>query len=414
MIESPQPPRYRFVIGALSMLANFALGLSYTSVAPVLPLIAEDYDISYASGGLLIGVVMITNASFGLIGGVIVGRLGVRGVLIASLFMMSALTLAAISLNFYGLLLLRIVFGLGTALLFPATGPLIMQWFPRRELPVITGMNNASASLGGAVSFFIAVPLADVLGWERVLGLFGAVALVVAFGWLFFGKTREEAGSAATSLTWRDFWAVLRNRTILVLALADAAVFTEYFALSGWLPTFYNEVRGMSLVQAGFIIGLLPFMGMCGVLLGAFLPSKISSKRLLLIVPGAMVGLGGLGSFLMGDTVLIYISVIVLGLGSWMFLPTLLTLPMDLPDMTPHRIAIFWGLIMTATGIGTAISPITVGAMKDGLGTFVPGFLIFAVLAWFLFISGFLLPKTSPRVSELPGPAAPPAPAHED
>ena len=43
------------------------------------------------------------------------------------------------------------------------------------------------------------------------------------------------------------------------------------------------------------------------------------------------------------------------------------------------------------------ISPIVVGAIRDTAGTFVPGFTIFAVGAWFLLIAGILLPKVNPR-----------------
>ena len=185
-----------------------------------------------------------------------------------------------------------------------------------------------------------------------------------------------------------------------------------YVALTGWLPTFYHETRGMSLTQAGFIVSVLPFVGIFGVLLGGVLPTKIESRRLFFIVPGMMVGLGGLGSFLFGDLSLIYVSVILLGLGTWMYQPMLMTLPMELPGMTPQRVAFAWGWFMTTSGVTTFISPLVVGALRDGTGSFVPGFLIFGILAWFLLIAGFLLPKTGPESAQAE-PTASPAPAQD-
>jgi len=38
-----------------------------------------------------------------------------------------------------------------------------------------------------------------------------------------------------------------------------------------------------------------------------------------------------------------------------------------------------------------------VGAIRDGTGTFVPGFIIFAVGAWFLMIAGLLIPTKNWR-----------------
>ena len=91
--------------------------------------------------------------------------------------MMGLLTLSALSIGFEGLLALRILFGLGMGLLFPATGSLVMRWFRGRQLPVINSMITGFASAAMVVAAATAAPLAGVMGWERVLGLFGAIGL---------------------------------------------------------------------------------------------------------------------------------------------------------------------------------------------------------------------------------------------
>ena len=391
--------------------AHFATGLSFQSLAPVLPLITDDYGINHATAGVLVGVVMIIHGAFGIPGGLIVGRVGVWRIYTVSWFMMGALTLTALSPSFEGLMALRIIYGLGVAAMMPATGPLIMQWFRPREVPIITSLNVASVSLGIVVSVSTASPLAGLMGWETVLGLFGAVGLAGAFAWLVWGKTREEAWEAATPLSPSEIWSVLRNKTVFLLGLADTACFSMYVALSGWLPTFYNEVRGMSPTEAGFLTSLLPFMGIFAVLLGGFLPLKIRPRRLFFIVPGVMAGVGGLGSFLIDNSAVTYLSVILMGLGAWLYVPSLLTLPIELPGMTPQKVALVWGWIMTASGVGTFISPLVVGMMRDSTGSFTPGFLIFGVLAWFLCVAGFLLPNTGNQMAQPPSTVASPAPA---
>ena len=110
-------------------------------------------------------------------------------------------------------------------------------------------------------------------------------------------------------------------------------------------------------------------------------------------MPGLLLGLGGLGSFLIDNTFGIYVSVVMLGIGSWSYLPTLLSLPMGLPGMTPVKVAVVWGTFVTVSGVGTFIFPVAVGAIRDATGTFVPGFAIWATGAWFLFVAGMLLPK---------------------
>ena len=59
--------RYRLFIAGLILWAQFAHGMNVVALAPVLPLISEEYDISHTSGGLLLGVVMLIQGVFGLV-----------------------------------------------------------------------------------------------------------------------------------------------------------------------------------------------------------------------------------------------------------------------------------------------------------------------------------------------------------
>ena len=413
MNNSGTGSRYRFVIGALILWAHFAAALSFQVVAPILPLITEDYKISHATAGLLVAVVLIIHGAFGIPGGIIVGRLGVRRIYALCWFLTGTLTLSALSPGFEGLLGLRILYGLGLAAMFPATGVLIMQWFRPAERAFVTSAGIAFFALGLVISISTAAPLSDVLGWPRVLGIFGSFSLVGAFAWLVWGKGQGGEANVDTPMAWSEIRGVLRNRTVLILAAADTACFSMYTALATWLPTFYHETRGMSLTEAGFITSLLPFVGIFAVLLGGFLSLKVKSKRLFFILPGVMAGVGGFGSFLIDNNAVTYISVVIFGLGAWLYVPTLLTLSMGLPGMTPRGVAIAWGVIVTLSGIGSFIAPLAVGALRDSLDSFIPGFLIFAVLAWFLFVSGFLLPKAETLTGPSPGPAESTMPVQE-
>ena len=412
MGNQPTTGKYRFVIGALILWANFAAGTSFLAISPLLPLIETDYGIGHATGGLLMGSVLIIVAAFGLPGGIIVGRLGLWRTYAISYLMMGLLSLAALSPSFEGLLVLRIAFGLGMAAMFPATGALVMQWFRTKELPVITSLSMAAVSLGMVVSAAGSAPLAEVVGWERGLGIFGSLGLFGAAAWVAWGRTSSAPGQPVAAIDWGQIKAVLRNRTILLLGLADASCFSMYMALSSWLPTYYHESRGMSLTEAGFVISLLPLMGIVALLLGGFLTLAVRSRELFFIVPGAVAASAGLATFLVDNTTAIYISVTVLGLGAWMYVPTLMTIPMQLPRMTPERLAIVWGWMMVAPSIGGFISPLIVGGMADELDSFIPGFVLFSVLAWFLVAAGFMLPKAIQHTDPALGPAAP-APIQE-
>ena len=64
MGDQPNTGNYRFVIGGLILWANFAAGTSFQAMSPLLPLIERDYGIGHATGGLLMGSVLIIVAAW--------------------------------------------------------------------------------------------------------------------------------------------------------------------------------------------------------------------------------------------------------------------------------------------------------------------------------------------------------------
>ena len=107
-----------------------------------------------------------------------------------------------------------------------------------------------------------------------------------------------------------------------------------------------------------------------------------------------MVVVGGIGTFISGNMPAIYASVIILGIGSWLYVPTILSLPMEMPGMTPERVAIVWGTYLTASGFGMFLAPLLVGALRDTTGSFLPGFTACAAAAGSLLVAGILLPRS--------------------
>ena len=201
-----------------------------------------------------------------------------------------------------------------------------------------------------------------------------------------------------------------------LLVAADAGIFIQYTALTTWLPSFYEEARGISLQQAGFITSILPFVGIFAVLAGGAVPflfetyrsrlavfgaagDVVFSYRGILVLSGILAILGGLGSFLFAGQPGIYVSVLVLGIGSWFYVPALLTIPMRLSGATPERVAAVWGSYMTFSGLGMFIFPILVGELYDYYSSYYPGFIICAVASWSLLICGLFLPREAGAVS---------------
>ena len=397
-------------MAVMTLAAHLAAGLNLFALSPLLPRAIEEYGISHWEAGLLVSFPMLVGAAIGIPGGKLITRIGVKQAYMWAWLALALLALAPLVSNFYVLLLLRLAYGVGLALMVVATGPLVMQWFRPREMLVINSLNTAILSGGVAASTAGAVPLADLLGWKMTLTVFSGLGVIGTVLWPLAPRDRDTGEERRVGISLREVLTVLRGRTVALLVAADAGIFIQYTALTTWLPSFYAEQRGISDQAAGFIISILPFVGIFAVLAGGAVPllferfrAKVAafggmgellfSYRGILISSGILAILGGLGAFLLTSQAVIYVAVVVLGVGSWFYVPALLTIPMRLAGATPQRVAAVWGSYMTFSGLGMFIFPMVVGRLYDLSGSYYPGFIICAVASWSLLICGLFLPR---------------------
>ena len=408
----PQNSSYRYVIAGLAFLLNASFGLSFFVIGPVAPYIIDDYHISYTEAGLLTGITVLAQTTLAIPGSMLVGRIPLKGLIAAGWFLASAPALSFLAFDYSVLLATRIIFGASFAVLLPALGPLLMYWFRPRELPLVNGLNLAVTALAMSLSTFVAAPLSDALTWKVALSVFGFVTLGGAVVWVFLGRVGENAKAPVRGLTLGHAWRVMKSRTALLLAAADAGPLAQYTALVAWLPAFYLEVHGIPLTRAGSMLSLLPLAGFVALLAVGLLTMRIERRRPFLLVPGIMVGFAGFGSFLLAGSSLVYVPLLLLGVASWLYVPILMTVPMELPRMRPEQVSLMLAAIMTVGGALTFVSPLAVGALTDLTGSYLPGFSLFAVLAWSLAVAGFLLPE--PRARRVGGIRLVPAPPRKD
>ena len=391
--NKPFYSRYRFVIAVLILAGHFSVGLNVFAVSPLLTMAIDEYDINRATAGLLVALPLLVAAAAGLPSGILIARIGLKRSFFIGWAAIALVSLSGVAPNFTSLLLLRSAIGLGFAFILTGTGPLLMDWFKPKEVTVMNAVTTAGLSLGIALSVATAAPLAKEIDWQMALTVFALPGVVGLLAWTILGHTGDGTPMTGTGISFREVGAVLRNRLVVILLVADAGILIQYTAFTGWLPTFYNEARSISLSQAGFITGMLPLVGVFAVLAGGAISLRVTSPKVLFIASGVFAGLGGLGAFLMPEPALIYPAVIILGIGSWLYVPTLLTLPMQMAGMTPERVAVVWGSLLTFSGLAMFVSPILVGALRDISGSFYTGFAICSAASWALLAAGFLLPR---------------------
>jgi len=390
---------YRFIIEVLISGVIFFAGLLWIAPSPLFPMIMQDYGVERATVSFTTSVISLIMGASSIPAGIIASRIGLRKTFSIGVFLMTAGALTLFCSNITQLIATRVVIAIGIAMTFPIAGGMVMQWFGERELPLINGINMSMIALGNCVALFVGVPIARAFGWKATLALYGAIVLIFALAWLVLGKERKsrttESGSEDADLPI-NIGAALKRKTTIVLGLTVSGPFIAFMAISSWLPTYYNEVFGIPLSQASSITGLLPFFGIVASIIGGLLPTWTGLRKPLLVIPGILIGFATMSTFLFNNLIIIYLSVIFLGLCGLIFMPSVFTIAMELSG-SPREAAIVISAALALGNVAGSTGPFIVGFLTDVTGSYLPGFLLCSILSWSLLVGGLLLPETGPR-----------------
>ena len=365
------------------------------ATGPITPLIIDYYGINNSTVSLLTSIFFLVHIPFAIPISMLIGRIGPKMMIFLGGVTGSAPLLSFLVMDSFPLLLaLRAVHSMSILFLLPSVGPLFMQWFPPKELPLVNGAFILSFSLGITTSTFLVAPLSEAIGWEMVLSGFGGASLLCALAWLSLGKAQRIHKNDETISLIALVWNVLRARTTLLVAVADTGPLTLLTASLAWLPTLYHEVHEISLTKAGTYMGVLSLAGLVALVLATLLTMQTRKRRPFLIIPGILAGFAGFTVLVLPDSAALYIAVAILGFACWFYIPALFTIPMEMYPNDPYRVSLIYATIPMIGGIFTSVAPPTVGAIADLTGSLVPGLAVCAVLGWALAIAGVFMPTT--------------------
>ena len=119
-------------------------------------------------------------------------------------------------------------------------------------------------------------------------------------------------------------------------------------------------------------------------------------SRPFLVGAGLLMPLTAFGCFVTPAPMVLLPSLVLFGLVSTVFVPVMLTIPMEAPQIGPTRAGVAVSVILAAGNLSGFVAPLLVGAVRDATGTFAVGLGGAALLALVLAVSGLLVPETGP------------------
>lgn len=280
-------------------IATFAASLSSRALDPVLPHVAEEFDVSIATAAGLAAAVAFTFAIIQPVLGAAADMFGKARLVIACLVLLGLANLVGALTTSYGLLFAsRIVCGIGAGGIFPIALGLASDMVEPDKRQVAIGRLLFGAMAGNLLGASASGVIGDFLGWRGVLAVLGflviAASMAVAIG--LRGVPLKQPATRMDLATLRQGYRIIFANPNAKLCFA--AVFVEGCCVLGLLPyvaAFLFELGEerlsiAGLVIAGFAVGglfytlsvsqFLPQLGVRGMMIAG---AAIVASQLVLV-----------------------------------------------------------------------------------------------------------------------------------
>ncbi|MGW3628415.1 MFS transporter [Streptomyces sp. NPDC000880] len=273
-----------FTVLAVSFMVN---AMDRQMFYPMLPNIAEAYGFSLSQGGLLATGFTLGMALAGLPAGYLMDRYSRKAVLLISIVIYSAGTLATpLARGFADMVVYRLISGFGegmqAAALFAAIGA---YFFHRRGFAF--GLLGAAFGVGVFIGPLAGTQLATVQGtWRAPFVLFGLCGLVVTLIAVFTVRKslteRTTGGGTKTAAESFDHVpASPYNRNSIALAAASAVGGMVFYGFIGLYPTYLRTVLNLEPGQAAFAASCVGFGSIMSIPAG-WLGDRFDQRKILM------------------------------------------------------------------------------------------------------------------------------------
>lgn len=256
------------MVGAITV--NY---IGRTAMAVAGPDIAKQYNFSEVELGQIFSAFWL---GYGLMmwpSGWLADRFGAGRVLAICGLITAALLAANAAVSVLaGFLVLRLLFGVASAVVYPACGNLSAVAFPNSQLSSVQGLVGSGSNIGAAVAPFFVLAVSRVYGWR---GAFLAVATLTL---LFFALWAARVRSPQPAANSRPPQFLRLTLPVLLLALQSFCIGYFYSFGDTWSFYYFREVRHFPEEQSALFATALQVVGGLMMPLGGWLSDVIAPR----------------------------------------------------------------------------------------------------------------------------------------
>lgn len=255
----------------------------------------EDLNMNKAQFGLLASFFSLGYALMQVPSGILAEKFGPKKMLTIALIWWSAFTILTGIVKNHGLMyLVRFLFGVGEAPMYPSNAVFNSYWFNKNEKGRASSALLAGSYFGPVIAPIVTIAIMNAFGWEAVFYIFGLVGILLAALWAIIAKdlpeqhkmvneaekrfimeTRDVVQTGKTTAPWKVFFKRFSFYAIAAQYFVVQFIITLFLY---WLPTYLNEQHHVNFNEMGFIAGV-PWLAMFIIIM---LVGTISDKILYL------------------------------------------------------------------------------------------------------------------------------------
>ena len=338
-------------------LLAFNLRTAVSSFSPVVSFIQEEIPLPIVTIGLIgiaapLSFALATSLSYRP-----TRRFGVEKTLLITIAMIiTGHALRAFAWDssslFAGSLLSLLGMGIGNVLL-PV---MVRKYFPNR-VGLVSSFYITLTALSATLGSFVAVPVAEAFGWRFSLGQWAIFSVLAAIPLIaLLGNSAPEKRNQPQA----GQKAIWRSPTAWALAGMQGMTSVFGYVSFAWLPLLLIEHNRVSVAEGGLLLSLFAIMGLPTSLLVPILASRFKSSHTIITLFSGAMGIFGTLGILFGSNQLLWLFVILTGLG-----PTMFPLALTLFNLrSRHRSTV---LAVSAFGQGLSYSTATISVFLVGV-----------------------------------------------
>jgi sugar phosphate permease len=333
----------------------------------------------------------------GPVSGWLMGRIGVKNVVLLSLAVTGASLLATSLVREIWQLtvLFGLVSGLGTGLVASVLGPTVAtRWFVK-DRGLVVGLFGASNSAGQLIFFPVLTAMSVAAGWRIGAIVLGVISLTLVLPVLIWlrndpadvgvrprGATEgaiahvrpPDRGVMRRAVRTSDFWFLAG--TFFICGATSNGLVGQHF-----IPHAVDH--GFTAVAASGALAVMGVFNFIGTIGSGWLTDRLDPRKLLLVYY-AFRGVSLLFLPFIHDTMTIAAFAILFGLDYIATVPPTVALVAD--RFGQHNVGVVYGWVFASHMVGAAIAAWVAGVVRENVGDYAAAFV---AAGWIAIVAGF-------------------------